>query len=43
MLAIYVMMIHKGMIKLESVPVQSRDKVAEALRVGDMDQNGKIA
>lgn len=31
MLAVYVMMIHKGLIKLESVPLQSRDKVAEAL------------
>lgn len=42
MLAIYVMMVHKRMIKLESVPVQSRDIVAEALRVGDMDQNRNI-
>lgn len=42
MLAVYVMMIHKGLIKLEQVPPQSRDKVAEALDVGGMDQNGNI-
>ncbi|MET3831039.1 hypothetical protein ABIC86_002505 [Paenibacillus sp. DS2363] len=42
MLAVYVMMIHKGLIKLENVPVQSRDKVAEALDEGGMDQNGNI-
>lgn len=42
MLAVYVMMIHKGLIKLESVPVQSRDKVAEALEAAGMDQNGNI-
>lgn len=42
MLAVYVMMIHKGLIKLDSVPPQSRDKVAAALQAGDMDQNGNI-
>lgn len=42
MLAVYVMMIHKGLIKLEFVPVQSRDKVAEALEAAGMDQNGNI-
>ncbi|WFR63017.1 hypothetical protein P9222_00780 [Paenibacillus amylolyticus] len=42
MLAVYVMMIHKGLINLESVPVQSRDKVAEALEAAGMDQNGNI-
>lgn len=42
MLAVYVMMIHKGLITLEQVPPQSRDKVADALNVGGMDQNGNI-
>ncbi|MEN1985971.1 hypothetical protein [Paenibacillus hubeiensis] len=42
MLAVYVMMIHKNLITLEQVPQQSRDKVAEALNVGSMDQNGNI-
>ncbi|WP_145407355.1 hypothetical protein [Paenibacillus xylanexedens] len=42
MLAVYVMMIHKGMIKLVDVPVQSRDKVAAALEAGGMDQSGNI-
>ena len=42
MLAVYVMMIHKNLITLEQVPPQSRDKVAEALNVGGMDQNGNI-
>ncbi|WP_416294957.1 hypothetical protein ACM7Q1_28830 [Paenibacillus illinoisensis] len=42
MLAVYVMMIHKGLIKLESVPVQSRDKVADALEASGMDQKGNI-
>lgn len=42
MLVVYVMMIHKGLIKLEQVPAGSRDKVAEALEVGDMDSNGNI-
>lgn len=42
MLVVYVMMIHKGLIKLEQVPAGSRDKVAAALAEGDMDQNGNI-
>ncbi|WP_017688001.1 hypothetical protein [Paenibacillus sp. PAMC 26794] len=42
MLVVYVMMIHKGLIKLEQVPAGSRDKVAAALADGDMDQNGNI-
>lgn len=42
MLAVYVMMIHKGLIKLDSVPAQSREKVAEALEASGMDQNGNI-
>lgn len=42
MLAVYVMMIHKGLIELDSVPVQSRDKVAAALEAEGMDQNGNI-
>lgn len=43
MLAVYVAMIHKGVIKLEQVPVQSREKVAAALADVDLDQNGNIA
>ncbi|WP_426251389.1 hypothetical protein [Paenibacillus pabuli] len=43
MLVVYVMMIHKGLIKLEQVPPGSRDKVSAALQAGDMDQNGNIA
>ncbi|MEK4052648.1 hypothetical protein MHB84_03270 [Paenibacillus sp. FSL F4-0087] len=42
MLVVYVMMIHKGLIKLEQVPAGSRDQVAAALQAGDMDQNGNI-
>ncbi len=42
MLAVYVMMIHKGLIKLEQVPTGSRDKVAAVLEVAEMDQNGNI-
>lgn len=42
MLVVYVMMIHKGLIKLEKVPACSRDQVAAALQAGDMDQNGNI-
>lgn len=42
MLTVYVMMIHKGLIKLEQVPVGSRDKVAEVLEAAEMDQNGNI-
>lgn len=42
MLAVYVMMIHKNLIKLEQVPPGSRDKVAEALAASGMDQNGNI-
>lgn len=42
MLAVYVMMIHKGLIKLEQVPVGSRDKVAAVLEVAEMDENGNI-
>ncbi|WP_426253223.1 hypothetical protein [Paenibacillus pabuli] len=42
MLAVYVMMIHKGLIKLEQVPVGSRDKVAVVLEEEVMDQNGNI-
>lgn len=41
-LVVYVMMIHKGLIKLEQVPAGSRDKVAAALADGYMDQNGNI-
>ncbi|WP_433581385.1 hypothetical protein [Paenibacillus amylolyticus] len=42
MLVVYVMMIHKGLIKLEQVPAGSRDQVASALQAGDMDKNGNI-
>lgn len=42
MLAVYVMMTHKGLIKLEQVPVGIRDKVAEVLEAEEMDQNGNI-
>ncbi|WDQ31517.1 hypothetical protein PTQ21_24440 [Paenibacillus marchantiae] len=42
MLVVYVMMIHKGLIKLEKVPADSRDQVAAALQAEDMDQNGNI-
>lgn len=42
MLAVYVMMIHKGLIKLEQVPTGSRDKVAAVLEAAEMDQNGNI-
>lgn len=42
MLTVYVMMIHKGLIKLEQVPVGSRDKVAAVLEVAEMDENGNI-
>ncbi|MDQ0722216.1 hypothetical protein QF049_003477 [Paenibacillus sp. W4I10] len=37
MLAVYVMLIQKGMISLEQVPSESREKVAEALGEGDME------
>ncbi|WP_127539399.1 CD1375 family protein [Paenibacillus illinoisensis] len=43
MLAVYVALIHKGVIKLEAVPTGSREKVAEALEAAGMDQNGNIA
>lgn len=43
MLVVYVMLIHKGLIKLEQVPAGSRNKVAAVLAAGDMDQNGNIA
>jgi|GEM_PF-7035632 len=42
MLAVYVMMIHKGLIKLEQVPTGSREKVAEVLEAAETDQNGNI-
>ncbi|PZT54127.1 hypothetical protein [Paenibacillus silvae] len=42
MLAVYVMMIHKNMIKLSDVLVQSRDKIAQALEDAGMDQDGNI-
>lgn len=42
MLVVYVMMIHKGLIKLEQVPAGSRDKVAAVLEAAEMDQNGNI-
>lgn len=37
MLAVYVMLIQKGLISLEQVPSESRDKVAEALDEGDIE------
>lgn len=42
MLAVYVMMIHKGVITIDAVPVASREKVREALEIGGMDVNGNI-
>ncbi|WP_439412698.1 hypothetical protein [Enterobacter ludwigii] len=42
MLAVYVMMIHKGVIELNDVPPQSREKVREVLELGGMDVNGNI-
>lgn len=42
MLAVYVMMIHKGVIQLNDVPLQSREKVREVLELGGMDVNGNI-
>ncbi|OPG98997.1 hypothetical protein B2I21_07530 [Chryseobacterium mucoviscidosis] len=44
MLAVYVMMIHKGLITLEDVPTANgnRDKVQAALEVSGMDHNGSI-
>lgn len=42
MLAVYVALIHKGVIKLEAVPAASREKVADALEAAGMDQNGNI-
>lgn len=45
MLAIYVAMIHKGVIKIDDVPTAggNRDKVKAALEATGMDQNGNIA
>lgn len=42
MLAVYVALIHKGVITIEAVPVQSRDKVSEALEAAGMDEKGNI-
>lgn len=42
MLAVYVMMIHKGLIKFEQVPPGSQEQVAEALAVAELDQNGNV-
>lgn len=42
MLAVYVMMIHKGLIDLDQVPPGSREKVREALELSGMDENGNI-
>lgn len=42
MLAVYVMMIHKGVITIDAVPSASREKVREALEIGGMDVNGNI-
>lgn len=45
MLAVYVAMIHKGVIKIDDVPTAggNRDKVKAALEATGMDQNGNIA
>lgn len=40
MLAVYVMMIHKGVIIIDAVPVASRGKVREALEIGGLEVNG---
>ncbi|MFX3651099.1 MAG: hypothetical protein ACE3K2_04765 [Paenibacillus sp.] len=44
MLAVYVMMIHKGLIGIDDVPTANgnRDKVKAALETAGMDQNGSI-
>lgn len=44
MLAVYVMMIHKGLISIDDVPTTNgnRDKVKAALEASGMDQNGSI-
>ncbi|WP_281365996.1 CD1375 family protein [Paenibacillus xylanilyticus] len=42
MLAIYVALIHKGIITIEAVPASSRNKVADALEAAGMDQKGNI-
>ncbi|WP_340019529.1 hypothetical protein [Paenibacillus sp. FSL H3-0457] len=44
MLAVYVMMIHKGLICIDDVPTANgnRDKVKVALETAGMDQNGSI-
>lgn len=39
MLAVYVIMIHKGLIELKQVPLGSCEKVAAVLEVGEMYQN----
>lgn len=42
MLAIYVAMIHKGVVKIDDIPTAggNRDKVKAALEATGMDQNG---
>lgn len=44
MLAVYIMMIHKGMIGIDDVPTANgnRDKVRAALETAGIDQNGSI-
>ncbi|WP_339299731.1 hypothetical protein MKY92_06240 [Paenibacillus sp. FSL R5-0623] len=42
MLAVYVMMTLKGLIKLEQVPVGFRDKVAEVLEEAEINQKRNI-
>lgn len=44
MLAVYVAMIHKGVISIDDVPTAggNRDKVKAALETTGMDQNGNI-
>ncbi|WP_145146404.1 hypothetical protein [Paenibacillus xylanexedens] len=44
MLAVYVAMIHKGIISIDDVPTAggNRDKVKAALKATGMDQNGNI-
>lgn len=42
MLAVYVALIHKGVITIDAVPEPSREKVAEALEAAGMDQKGNI-
>ncbi|WP_181151031.1 hypothetical protein [Paenibacillus sp. PCH8] len=44
MLAVYVAMIHKGVISIDDVPTAggNRDKVKAALEATGMDQNGNI-